>query len=327
MSLIRVLAPAVLVAALAACDRREPAPVVYDTAAVDTPSVAVEPATPPPAPNTGWRAAEAGRLLVVPAGSALRAQLVFPQFTDTTLTAATAFELAPVEGDTVELFGPAGLVGTATLTSATPPVPRTRGTGNGAASDAACTGWPQAALVPTAEPVSPWRVAFAAGRARPLPLDSVSALAGPDSARLAADVARIASAVPQDAASPFRGLPFVVREARRFTPVAGTQAVVADVVRRLNLEASQEMEHLLLVAERSAGRPDAPWTLAYVERTAGQEETLEMSDVLAAVTLGPTRRPTLVIWRDYGDGSAYALVERGTAGRWRLRWSSAYAGC
>lgn len=324
MSRIRVLAPAVLLAALAACDRREPAPVVYDTVVVDTPSVAVEPATPPPAPNTGWRAGEAGRLLVVPAGSALRAQLVFPQFTDTTLTATTAFELSPVEGDTVELFGPQGLVGAATLTAPAPPVPRTRS----AAADApACTGWPLATLRPATEPLGPWRAAFAAGRARPLPLDSVSALAGPDSARLAADVARVASAAPQAAGSPFRGLPFVVRDARRFAPVEGTQAVVADVVRRVNVEAAAEMEHLLLVAERRAGRPDAPWGLAYLERTAGPEETLEMSEVLAAVALGPAARPTLVIGRDYGDGAAYALIERDAKGRWRLRWGSAYAGC
>lgn len=313
-----------LVAALAACDRREPAPVVYDTAVVETPSVAVEPATPPPAPNTGWRAAEAGPLLAVPAGSALRAQLVFPHFTDTTLTATTAFALAPIEGDTVELFGPAGLVGAATLTAPVPPVPRTRGADPEAP---ACTGWPLATLRPAAEPLSPWRAAFAAGRARALPLDSASALTGPDSARLAADVARVASTVPQPAGSPFRGLPFVVRDARRFTPVEGTQAVVADVVRRLNLEAAAEMEHLLLVAERRAGHPNAPWTLAYVERTAGAEETLEMSEVLAAVALGPTARPTLVIGRDYGDGAAYALIERDAEGRWRLRWGSAYAGC
>ena len=119
-----------LVAALAACDRREPAPVVYDTAVVDTPSVAVEPATPPPAPSTGWRAGEAGRLLVVPAGSALRAQLVFPQFTDTTITATLEEPIAwdrPSEQLVTPAAGeePQGVVEGESLTATLPPVDNT----------------------------------------------------------------------------------------------------------------------------------------------------------------------------------------------------------
>ncbi len=320
------MATAALLAGVTACDRRPREPAANDTAAAETPAVEGDesPRSAPVSMN-GWRVAEAGQVLAVPTpASALRAQLVFPQYTDSTLTTATRFDVAPLQGVTVELFGPSGLIGTATLVDAGPAPPRTPA----AATPAdACTGWPQARVAPAVEPLSPWRVAFARGHARSIPLDSTPALAGPDSALVAAEVARLASALPQDAASPFRGLPFVVRDVRRFTPAEGVEALVADVVRRVNQEATQQTEHLLLVAERSTARPNAPWVTAYHERTAGPEETLEMSEVLAAVALGPAGRPTLVVGRDFGDGVAYALVERTGPRQWRLRWSSAYAGC
>ena len=54
-------------------------------------------------------------------------------------------------------------------------------------------------------------------------------------------------------------------------------------------------------------------------------------DALAIPAVSPgdlaARRPTLVVARDYGDGMAYALVERLGDARWAVRWSSAYAGC
>ena len=316
------------------CSREPREPGGNDTAAPDTTAIRVDSlgAPAPPVSTNGWRLEEAGPALVVPdAASLLRARLVFPQYTDSTLTAQAPFDLAPLRSATLELFAPAGLVGRATLADVAPPVPAA---GSGGSADgvgpapAACAEWPSARLVPATEPLSPWRAAFVAGHARAIPLDSATALTGPDSARLAADVARLASALPQDTASAFRGLPFVVRDVRRFTPVAGTDALVADVVRRVNQEASQQMEHLVLVAERVAGRPSAPWTVGYVERASGEEETLEMAEVLAAVALGPARRPTLVVVRDFGDGgTAYALVERVERGRWVVRWSSAYAGC
>ncbi|HEU4631794.1 MAG TPA: hypothetical protein VFS08_18740 [Gemmatimonadaceae bacterium] len=335
MSLIRRLpAPRAVVTAalvvagslavLVGCDRRPRQAAANDTAGEGSPAVdGSAPAAPAPVSTHGWRLAEAGPALVVAAGSALRAQLVFPQYTDSTLTATTSFATAPLAGDTVELFAPGGLVGRATLAE-----PAVSGPGGGSGTGAdGCIGWPRARVVPAEEPLSPWKVAFLAGHARALPLDSTVELAGPDSAHLAADVARLSSALPQDAASPFRGLPFVVRDMRRFA-LDSVQVLVADVVRRVNQEASQQMEHTLLVAERPAGRPDAPWTTAYHERTTGPEETLEMSEVLAAVRLGDAGRPTLVVGRDYGDGGmVYSLVERVGPARWRLRWSSAYSGC
>ena len=309
--------------AMVACDRRPRSAAANDTAAEGSPAVESGPPRPAaPLSTRGWRVAEAGPVLVVPASSALRAQLVFPQYTDSTLTAGSSFATAPLTGDTVELFGPGGVVGRATLAS-----PTAAGPGRGGTGAEACIGWPQARILALQEPLSPWKAAFLTGHARPLPLDSTVERAGPDSARLAAEVARLSSALPQDEASPFRGLPFVVRDMRRFA-LDSVQVLVADVVRRVNQEASPQMEHTLLVAERPAGRPDVPWAAAYHERTSGAEETLEMSEVLAAVLLGDARRPTLVVGRDYGDGGmAYSLVERAGPARWQLRWSSAYSGC
>jgi hypothetical protein len=182
-------------------------------------------------------------------------------------------------------------------------------------------------VLPATEPLTPWTVAFAAGRAEAIPLDSIGALAPADSARLAVEVARIASSLPQDTTSMFRGLPFVVRNARRFSPVPGVRAVAATVTRRVNQEANQRTEQLFLVAERAGESDRGSYSVAYTERVEGEEETMELSEVLAAVRLGQARRPTLVIGRDYGDGSSYSLVERTTGGHWRVQWSSAYAGC
>ena len=91
--------------------------------------------------------------------------------------------------------------------------------------------------------------------------------------------------------------------------------------------ASPKLANCLGWAERDSGQASAPWTAAYSERVADNEETVEASEVLAAVALGPARTPTLVISREYDEGFAYSLLERVGPKRWRLRWSSAYAGC
>ena len=303
-----------LLGAALACDR-EPAPPPNDTAPVGPPAGGDVPA-PAAVSYNGWDVAEAGPLLAVAAGSVETAVLVLPQYTDSTLTGATALtadSLAPVS---VDLFAPAGRVGGATLL----PI-------EGAAPRAGCTSWPVARVQVPSGHVPPWNAAFSAGRAAPLPLDSLEALSTRDSARVAADVARVASALPEKSTSEFRGLPFVVRSARRFSPAPGTEAFVADVVRRLNQEDHPRTEHLVLVAERRAGVRGARYLPAYVERAEGVEETVEMTELLAAVLLGESRRPTLVLSRDYGDGTAYALLERVAEGKWRLKWSSAYTGC
>ena len=157
-----------------------------------------------------------------------------------------------------------------------------------------------------------------------MPLDSLEGMPRADSARLAADIARVVSALPDTGDSTFTGRPFLVRAAYRFRIGSGVEGVAADVMRTVNQEANPRAEHLLVVAERETG---GRWTAAYVERASGHEETLEVSELLAAVLVGGVEWPTLVLARDYGDGTAYALVEREGTRRWKVRWSSAYAGC
>ena len=299
--------------------------------------------TPRPPSMNGWDVDAAGSILVVPAMTAEpRAQLVFPQYTDSTLAPTTNFAMGRAEGMRVELFSQGGMVGTATLESPAPGEPPVRrsdtvgastgdstggsgSTGDGAASAPSCTVWPTARVVPDSQPLPSWTVAFAEGRARPIHLDSITSLPSADSAWLAVEVARVASGLPQDTASALRGLPFVVHNVRLFSPDSGVEAFVATVVRRVNQEASQEAEQIFLLGERAAAGRVRSYSAAYTERVVGAEETLELSDVLAVVRLGG--RPTLVIGRDYGDGTAYALLERSSGGRWSIRWSSAYAGC
>lgn len=319
-----------LTSPFAGCGTDQPAR-VNDTAVVVSPAEPPPVTAPMPVSMHGWRTAEAGRLLVVPSGgSALRAQLVFPQFTDSTLTPSAGFDIASAEGMEVDLFSTSGLVGRATLNAPTPGVPShsSRAGDSPVTADAtSCAVWPQARVVPSTEPVTPWSVAFAAGRALPIPLDSIGGLSSADSGQLAVQVARVASTLPQDSTSMFRGLPFVVRNARLFSPVPGVQAVVATVTRRVSQEANQRTEQLFLIAERAADRPRSVYVLAYSERVEGDEETMELIDVLAAVRLGQSDQPTIVIGRDYGDGNSFALIERTSAGRWRVQWSSAYSGC
>ena len=54
---------------------------------------------------------------------------------------------------------------------------------------------------------------------------------------------------------------------------------------------------------------------------------LETTELLAVARTHGTRRLFILLQRYYGDGGSYALLERGAGGAWRLRWSSAYAGC
>ena len=265
---------------------------------------------------TAW-SDDAGPALVVATDSG-QGVVVLPAYTDSTLTDTTTFDLSPLRGARLDLFARPGAAGAGAVV---PLGPRT-------AAGAGCTAWPVARVTSDDAPFArTWTIGFAAGRAQPIPLDPLAALSGADSARLAAEITRLASTVPDDPASIFRGLPFSVRDAWRLQASPGTDALVAGVLRRINQEANPRVEHLLLVAERDSGTTAGRYRAAYFERTNGLEETLEMSDVLAVVSLGLPLRATIVLARDYGDGAAYSLLERTGVRSWRIRWSSAYTGC
>jgi len=302
---------ALAAAALAGCNDDPPAGRPDSLAARDDGG---DTAGAAPVTAAGTWVQEAGPVLVVPAGAATRASIVFPEFTDSTLTDTTTFDVVRLRGARVDLLGRGGLVSASVPVDAVPELDRPEG----------CTGWPAARLTSADGATQPWTVAFVAGRVRPVPLDSLEGMARADSARLAADVARVVSALPDTGDSTFAGRPFLVRAAYRFPIAPGVEGVAADVMRTVNQEANPRAEHLLVVAERESG---GKWGAAYVERASGHEETLEVSEVLAAAFVGNASWPTLVLARDYGDGTAYALLERDGPRRWRVRWSSAYAGC
>ena len=298
---------------IGACDR-DPRPAASDST----------PAAPPPASDTahtdgtrsGWTP-ELGPLLLVSAAPD-EASAVFPTFSDSTLTDTTTFDTSILTGMEVDLFTRSGLAGRGRLRAAP-----------ARARDDGCVAWPEATVVITdsAGAQAGWTVAFAAGRARPLALDSLEALTGADSARLAAEVARLASSVPNDTAMAFQGIPYFVRQVRRFRTAEGIEGLIANVTRRINQEANPREEQLLLLGERTGTAAAGRYTLRYHERVSGPEEAIESSDVLAALTLSRESIPVIVLIRDYGDGSAYALLTRDVNGAWRLAWNSAYAGC
>lgn len=299
-----------------ACERSRSTPTT------DTTTTAVRNAVPttpmPRVPSSGWDAS-AGAVLVVRDSVPSSGFVVFPQYTDSVLPDTVRFESESLRGTALDLLGRAGQVGEARVGAIT----SQEWSGSG------CIEWPTASLHAIGDTTLPpaWSVAFTAGLVQPIALDSLDALSRPDSARLAADITRLASALPHDTVPAFRGVPFAVDRAYRFSLASGTQVIVAEVVRRLNQEANPLEQEILLVAERANTTNAARPHTVYFERHSGSEDRLETFDVLAAVLLGAPRHPALVLMREGPETNAYALLERGSDGQWRLRWTSARTGC
>lgn len=306
----------VVTALLGACERKAPAKLA-DTVSTVPPAAPESPTVRPAAFPSTWDTS-AGPVMFVRGNTTAEAYVIYPAITDSTPSDAVHFDSAIARNATVELFQRAGGGEAARV-----------GAPAGGEWDAdQCIEWPAAKMQTPAstDATSGWTVAFLKGRAKPLALDTVEAMAHADSARLAADVTRLVSTAPNDTARTFRGIPYSVRTAYRFSPAAGIEAVVADVVRTLNQEAAPLEEHTLIVGERPVGS-SAPYRLGYREVTAGSDETLESSDVLAAVSIGATPHVDLVLAREGYESNAYALLERQSDGRWKLRWTSAHTGC
>lgn len=304
---------AALAITLAACERATPPAARRPTASSRAASApAASPALSPPT----WDSA-AGPALLVRGSVFSTALVVLPQYTDSTLPDSLSADLATLRGDTLLLVarsGPAGHARVMTL-------------GHSVATDD-CVEWPGAAIEPTTDDRASvgWTVAFVGHRAEAIPLDSIEGLASADSAQLAAAITRLASSQPDDTSATFRGIPLVVRMAYRFTPAPHVVAVIADLVRNLNLEASPLEQHTLLVAERSDSA-DARYRVAYQARAAGVEDSVVTTEVLGAVRFAGSGAVGVVLMREGPDGIAYVLLERSAAGDWRVRWTSAHAGC
>jgi hypothetical protein len=238
-----------------------------------------------------------------------QALIIFPELTDSTLADTVTFAPARVQGIALNLFDRSGLVATDTVASM-----------QGRQWTTGCMEWPSASLRGSAPG---WTVGFVAARVDPLPLDSLEATPSADSARMAVTITRLASAIPDDSQSRFRGLPFRVRYAYRAIAGDGRWIVVASLVRRLTVEASPLEEYTLLVAEGDS----ASLGTVYHERASGTEEKVESTELLAAVMLGAPRRAALVLARVGYESTRYALLERLGRGNWRVRWQSVTTGC
>jgi hypothetical protein len=232
----------------------------------------------------------------------LRALLVVP---DSATVAATLAGLP--HPASVTLFGRNGTVQTADLPTV-------------ADSDICAV-----ANLSAAPPPRSWNVGFIGGVVAPIGLDSMPSLGRADSLDALTNMTRLASAMPNDSAGRFTGLPFVVRTIWRFSVPGGQPTFVGLIRRSINQEATPLQEHTLIIAERSV--TDSTLSLAYSERSYGDEETIESRDILAAVMLGASRNVTLVVARDFGNAAAYGLIERGDDGKWKARWVSARRHC
>jgi len=265
---------------------------------------------PGPASSTNWDVDAGPVMLVSIGGSADTAAVILPEVTDSTI-ASVQGNSAPVAGLVFDLFGRGGkLEGSTTLT----PLP--------ADTEQECYGWPLAG-VHAARPG--WRIGFARGHAQAIKLDSIEAMPSTDSAALAASIAQAAATLSIASDPTFRGLPFRVRAAYTFR-LDSVGVVLADVVRTVNEEANPRLEHLLIIGERAAGTAGR-YNVGYYSRTAGAEETTQATEVLAAVRIGPSKKPAVVVNIEYDDGRKLGLIERVASGQWRSLWRSAYTDC
>jgi hypothetical protein len=264
-----------------------------------------------PAGSTDWNP-DAGALLLVRSGNTDdSAAVVMPDVTDSTISSLNGITPA-LNAVTVDLFGRSGKIQSRVPLTIVSGIDTTEG----------CFTWPAARI----KQIHPgWDVAFAAGRVVAVALDSIESMTSVDSAALAATLTQSAATLPVTADPSFRGLPFRIRSAFTFR-FDSVDAVVADVVRSVNEEANPQLEHLLLVGEKPAGTP-GKYSVAYYHRTAGAEESTQVTEVLAVVLLGADKHPAAVLNVEYGDGGRFGLLERKEPGQWRTTWRSAYTGC
>jgi hypothetical protein len=256
-------------------------------------------------PMRRWESS-AGTLLLVRDDSLTRA--VYPAIRQ--LDSTVVLDESVVRGFVGEAVAPDGAAGRLQIRGFAP-------------VDEECAVWP--AVVLTQDAPRDWTIAFQRGVSTPMSLRPIDSLASADSARLAAQLTRLAASLPNDTARAFRGLPFVIRAAHAFTSGKDVESVVTEIVRRVNIEANPREETLLLIAERHSASGE--WRVAYSERASGDEVHVERATPLAAVKLGPSAVPTLVLERAGADWIAYALVQRSRPGQWRETWESAYSGC
>ncbi len=298
MTPLRRTSALIVALTLSACERAKTPPPIDTTA--------LRPVTPADSAARvtaqSWNPS-AGPVLLVASEDPTQARIVVPD----TATAAATLAALPHPAD-VTLFSRSGTVQTASLPSVAP-------SANG------CV----VATLDAAPPPKAWSVGFVGGVISPVPIDSIESISHADSASFVVWMNRLASALPNDSAGRFTGLPFVVRSLWRINLPFGVPVVIGALDRHLNQEATPLQERTFLIAE--ASRSDSTYSTVYSERSYGPEETIQNQELLAAALLGSSKNLALIIARDFGDATAYALIERGDDGRWRQRWLSPRRQC
>jgi hypothetical protein len=263
-----------------------------------------------PTSSTNWNV-NAGPVMLLSAGNGSDSvSIVLPEATDSTIELIQ--DVAPVTGFVFELFNRGGKVDSTRVS----PLKM------GADSTRECSTWP-VGRTQSAHP--DWRVGFVRGNVSAIALDSIGSLPSADSAMLAASLAQTAATLPVSSDPTFRRLPFRVQSAYTFR-LDSVEVVVADIVRALNEEANPRIEHLLLIGERPIGTK-GKYAVGYFSRIAGAEETMQATEVLAAVRIGASKSPAIVVGVDSEEGVQLGLIERTGPGQWRPTWKSAYTTC
>ena len=302
-----------------ACERSTRTVPVADSAVPMRPAVTGQPAGT--AVST-WDS-RLGPVLLVGGSQPDLATIVLPDSSQSGRDALSEHEAIAIRSTPAMLIGHGDSVQLAILAEAR--------TARGASEGEECTGWPTWRLTPgrssSATSVAPWSIGFVGATVQPVRLDSIENMSSADSARLAAEVTRLASTLPNSGGDRLVGLPFSVISLWRFRAAPGVEGVAANLVRRVNQEARPFEERTLLVAERDSSRRDDRFTLAYYDRAQGTEETVESRDVLAVARMSASAQPIIIVARDFGDGMAYAMVERDPSGRWREKWRSGRGRC
>lgn len=299
------LVTALAMAVLAGCRGGEGRP-ANDTGTPETP-----PSRPAGSPAPAWPAG-LGAVLLVGGEQSRAGVLLVPD------SAPGPEVLSQVRGASVALYAAAGRVGSAAIS------------GVSTDEDAECVTWPTVRLERGADSTgtasAPWTVGIPASGPNgvvALPLTLLGAMGGRDSARVAMDLARLASGLPDDTVAALRGLPIVVRTAVLAPLDPTTELIVAEVVRRVGQEATPLEDRVAIVATRPRG--GGPFALAWQARVSGLEETIEATDPLAVLTYGSGGLAVL-LQRESARGVRYELVWR-EGGAWRRGWASPWAGC
>ncbi len=251
-------------------------------------------------------------MILSAADDGITAALVLPNETDSALVKTRTFPIDAFANTSVDVFGTAGAAGSSRV-AVNLQQPSAEG----------CLAWPAVRLV--TKPQNAWKVGFAAGYAKPVQIDTIEKLEQGDSLGITTELVGQASTLSMRGDPAFQGLPFFVRKAYRLS-MGDTTVFIGRIVRKINEEANPREEHLLLIIER-IGSPGAPFMVSYQSRSAGAEDAVRTTVILAAVRFAKTNRAAIVVSFEYDDGGQVALLERTTSHSWKVTWRSAYTGC